>query len=143
MKQPNRQKNKEEINMKEIKIGTRGTAETVVSKENMAVTVGSGSLEVFATPMMTALMEKAACNALEGLLENDETTVGTKLDVSHDSATPEGMTVKATAEVIEVHGREIVFTVRAEDNCGNIGKGIHKRFVVFAEKFMSKTKAKG
>ncbi len=129
--------------MKEIKIGLKGTAETVVSKENMAVTVGSGSLEVFATPMMTALMEKAACNALEGLLENDETTVGTKLDITHDSATPEGMKVKATAEVIEVHGREIVFTVRAEDKCGLIGKGIHKRFVVFAEKFMSKTKAKG
>ena len=129
--------------MKEIKIGLKGTAETVVSKENMAVTVGSGSLEVFATPMMTALMEKAACNALEGLLENDETTVGTKLDITHDSATPEGMEVKATAEVIEVHGREIVFTVRAEDKCGLIGKGIHKRFVVFAERFMSKTKAKG
>lgn len=129
--------------MKEIKIGLKGTAETVVSKENMAVTVGSGSLEVFATPMMTALMEKAACNALEGLLENDETTVGTKLDITHDSATPEGMEVKATAEVIEVHGREIVFTVRAEDKCGLIGKGIHKRFVVFAEKFISKTKAKG
>ena len=129
--------------MKEIKIGLKGTAETVVSKENMAVTVGSGSLEVFATPMMTALMEKAACNALEGLLENDETTVGTKLDITHDSATPESMEVKATAEVIEVHGREIVFTVRAEDKCGLIGKGIHKRFVVFAEKFMSKTKAKG
>ena len=129
--------------MKEIKIGLKGTAETVVSKENMAVTVGSGSLEVFATPMMTALMEKAACNALEGLLENDETTVGTKLDITHDSATPESMEVKATAEVIEVHGREIVFSVRAEDKCGLIGKGIHKRFVVFAEKFMSKTKAKG
>lgn len=129
--------------MKEIKIGTKGTAEVVVSKENMAVTVGSGSLEVFATPMMVALIEKAACNALEGFLENDETTVGTKIDVSHDSATPEGMEVKATAEVIEVHGREIVFTVRAEDKCGVIGKGIHKRFVVFAEKFMSKTKAKG
>ncbi len=129
--------------MKEIKIGTKGTAETVVTKENMAVTVGSGSLEVFATPMMAALMEKAACNALEGFLENDETTVGTKIDVSHDSATPAGMTVKATAEVIMVNGREIVFTVKAVDDCGNIGKGIHKRFVVYAEKFMNKTKAKG
>ncbi len=128
--------------MKEIKIGSKGTAETKVSKENMAVTVGSGSLEVFATPMMTALMEKAACNALEGFLECDETTVGTKLDITHDSATPEGMNVTATAEVIEVNGREIVFTVKATDECGNIGKGIHKRFIVFAGKFMDKTKSK-
>lgn len=129
--------------MKEIKIGTIGTAQTVVTKENMAVTVGSGSLEVFATPMMAALMEKAACNAIADSLENDETTVGTKLDISHDSATPEGMNVKATAEVIGVNGREIVFTVRAEDDCGNIGKGLHKRFVVYSEKFMDKTKSKG
>lgn len=128
--------------MKEIKIGTVGTAETTVTKENLAVTVGSGSLEVFATPMMAALMEKAACNALSSSLENDETTVGTKLEITHDSATPEGMNVKATAEVIAVNGREIVFTVRAEDSCGNIGKGLHKRFVVYAEKFMSKTKSK-
>ncbi|MBQ3566103.1 MAG: dihydrolipoamide acyltransferase [Oscillospiraceae bacterium] len=128
--------------MKEIKIGTVGTAETTVTKENLAVTVGSGSLEVFATPMMAALMEKAACNALAASLENDETTVGTKLEITHDSATPEGMNVKATAEVFAVNGREIVFTVRAEDSCGNIGKGLHKRFVVYAEKFMNKTKSK-
>lgn len=128
--------------MKEIKIGTKGTAETIVTKENMAVTVGSGSLEVFSTPMMTALMEKSACNALADFLENDETTVGTKLDITHDSASPEGVTIKATAEVIEVNGREIVFTVKAEDDCGVIGKGIHKRFVVFSGKFMNKTLAK-
>lgn len=128
--------------MKEIKVGAVGTAEIIVTKENTAAAVGSGSLEVLATPMMTALMEKAACNAVDAFMENDETTVGTKLDVSHDSATPVGMTVKATAEIIEVNGREIVFTVRAEDNCGNIGKGLHKRFVVFSEKFMSKTNSK-
>jgi len=128
--------------MKEIKIGTIGTAETIVSKENMAVTVGSGSLEVFSTPMMTALMEEAACNAIADFLEGDETTVGTKLDISHDSATPAGMTVKATAEVIEVNGREIVYTVKAEDECGSIGKGLHKRFLVFSEKFMSRTNSK-
>lgn len=128
--------------MKEIKIGTTGTAQTVVSKENTAITVGSGSLEVFSTPMMTALMEKAACNAIADFLEGDETTVGTKLDITHDSATPVGMTVKATAEVIEVNGREIVYTVKAEDECGSIGKGLHKRFLVFSEKFMSRTNSK-
>lgn len=124
--------------MKEIKIGMKAYAETTVSKENFAVTVGSGSLEVFATPMMTALMEKASAAAISECMENDETTVGTKLDVTHISATPEGMKVKAYAEVTEVNGREITFSVRAEDEKGVIGEGIHKRFVVFSEKFMKK-----
>ncbi|MGN0614260.1 MAG: thioesterase family protein [Porcipelethomonas sp.] len=128
--------------MKELKTGIRGTAETVVSKDNFAVTVGSGSLEVFATPMMTALMEKAACNALSDYLEGDETTVGTMLSITHDSATPEGMKVTAEAELTEINGRELVFSVKAEDECGNIGKGTHKRFVVYSEKFMNKTKSK-
>ena len=124
--------------MKEIKIGTIGTAETIVTKENTAVAVGSGSLPVFSTPMMTALMEKAAYNAIAEFLENDETTVGTMLNITHDRATPEGIAIKATATVTEINGREIVFDVIAEDKSGNIGKGTHKRFVVYAEKFMSK-----
>ncbi len=124
--------------MKEIKIGTTGLAEAVVSKENIAVTVGSGSLEVFSTPMMTALMEKAACEAMEKFLENDETTVGTALDITHDRATPIGVSVKAEAEIIKVNGREIIFKVSAKDKDGNIGQGIHKRFVVYSGKFMDK-----
>ena len=104
--------------------------------------MGSGSLEVFATPMMTALMEKAACNALSDYLEGDETTVGTMLSITHDSATPEGMKVTAEAELTEINGRELVFNVKAEDECGSIGKGTHKRFVVYSEKFMNKTRSK-
>lgn len=127
--------------MKEIKIGTVGVAETVVSIENTALTVGSGSLEVFSTPMMTALMEKAACEVMSKFLENDETTVGTMLNITHDRATPMGISVKATAEIIEVSGREITFKITAKDKDGNIGQGIHKRFVVYAEKFMNKLSA--
>ncbi|WP_337484332.1 thioesterase family protein [Porcipelethomonas sp.] len=128
--------------MKEIKIGMKSETETIVTKENFAVTVGSGSLEVFATPMMTALMEKAAAATVSECMENDETTVGTMLNITHSSATPEGMKVKAYAEVTEVNGREITFRVWAEDEAGLIGEGTHKRFVVFAEKFMKKTKSK-
>lgn len=128
--------------MKEIKIGMKSNAETIVSKENFAASVGSGSLEVFATPMMTALMEKAAAGAVADCMENDETTVGTMLNITHSSATPEGMKVKAFAEVTEVNGREITFHVWAEDEAGLIGDGTHKRFVVFTEKFMNKTKLK-
>lgn len=126
--------------MKEIKINSKGTAEMTVTKENTALSVGSGSLEVFATPMMTALMEKAACIAIAEFLEGDETTVGTMLNITHDRATPIGAAIKATAEIIEVNGREIVFSVSAEDENGIIGKGMHKRFIVYKEKFLSKIK---
>lgn len=128
--------------MKEIKIGMNSTQEITVDTTNSAKTVGSGSLEVFATPMMVALMEKAASAAIEDCMENDETTVGTKLDVAHTSATPLGMKVSAYAEVTEVNGREITFKVTASDEAGEIGSGVHKRFVVFGEKFMNKTNSK-
>ena len=128
--------------MKELTIGTKGTAETTVTDANTANTMGSGSLDVFATPAMTALMEKAACNALSAYLEGDETTVGTLLNITHDSATPVGMKVTAEATVTEVNGRETVFEVTASDEKGLIGKGTHKRFTVYAEKFMGKTNSK-
>lgn len=128
--------------MKEIKIGMNSTQEITVDTSNIAKTVGSGSLEVFATPMMVALMEKAASAAIADCMENDETTVGTKLDVAHTSATPLGMKVSAYAEVTEVNGREITFKVTASDEAGEIGNGVHKRFVVFGEKFMNKTNSK-
>lgn len=128
--------------MKDLKIGLKGTAELIVDELVLAVNVGSGSLRVFATPSMTMLMEKAACNCLEQFLENDETTVGTELNIKHISATPEGMRVTAEAEITEINGREISFCVTASDETGIIGSGTHKRFLVFGEKFMTKTLSK-
>ena len=128
--------------MKELLTGTKASAQTKVNESNTAKTVGSGSLEVFATPMMTALMEKAACTALAPYLEENETTVGTMLNITHDSATPLGMNVTAFAEVTAVNGREICFDVYAEDDKGRIGGGKHKRFLVFADRFMEKTNSK-
>lgn len=124
--------------MQPITIGTTANAVVSVTKEQLAVNVGSGSLEVFATPMMAALMEQAACKAMEAFLEADETTVGTSLELQHTAATPEGMQVTAEAEIVEVNGREITFQVKAYDTAGIIGSGTHKRFMVKAEKFMSK-----
>ena len=98
----------------------KSSAETEVNKENLAVTIGSGSLEVFATPMMAALMENAASKAVAAALENDETTVGTMLNITHTSATPVGMKVTAYAEVIQSNGREITYHVTAEDEKGVI-----------------------
>lgn len=128
--------------MKEMKTGIRGTAVLTVSDIELAVNVGSGSLEVLATPVMIMLMEKAACNCLAEYLEGDETTVGTELNVRHTSATPKTMEVVAEAELTEINGREFTFTVRACDESGEIGAGIHKRFLVYGEKFTAKANSK-
>ena len=88
-----------------VAIGLKGRAETAVVHENTAAAVGSGLLPVFATPMMVALMENAAVNALEGHLADGEGSVGTRLDISHDAATPVGMKVWAEAELTAAEGR--------------------------------------
>ncbi len=129
--------------MKDMTIGFTASAEATATADKLAVSVGSGSLKVFATPMMAALMEEAACNAVAPFLEDGETTVGTQLCIDHISATPQEMKVTAEAEITAVSGREISLNVRAFDEVGEIGSGTHKRFVVFAEKFQSKTDQKG
>ena len=126
----------------EITVGLKGTVKETVNENITAKKVGSGSLPVFATPMMVALMEKAACKALENNLDEGSTTVGTKVDVEHVAATPVGMEVTVTATVTAVDGRKISFNVEAFDEAGLIGKGTHDRFVVGVEKFIAKTYAK-
>lgn len=128
--------------MKNIDIDSIGTAKLKVSENDLAVNVGSGSLPVFATPTMIMLMEKAACNCLADFLEGDETTVGTEMNVKHVSATPCGMNVTAEAVLTEVNGREFTFRVKASDEAGVIGEGLHKRFLVYGEKFTAKTNSK-
>lgn len=129
--------------MQGLTTGVRASVSTDVTKEHTALSVGSGSLSVFATPMMAALMEKAACEALAPFLEDGETTVGTELNIQHTAATPVGMTVTAEAEVTAVNGREITFSVTARDSAGGIGSGTHKRFVVNAAKFQSRADGRG
>lgn len=121
-----------------LTIGLTGRAETTVVQENTAATVGSGLLPVFATPMMVALMENAAVNALIGHLDEGEGSVGTHMDISHDSATPIGLKVWAKAQLTAVDGRALTFSVTAYDEAGPIGKGVHQRFIIQNEKFMGK-----
>lgn len=128
--------------MKSIETGIKGTAETNVTANKLAVNVGSGSLEVFATPSMVALMEESACNCLADYLDDGETTVGTELNIKHVSATPKGMNITAESVLIAVNGREFTFEVKASDESGLIGTGTHKRFLVYSEKFTAKTYAK-
>lgn len=128
--------------MKELEVGAKATATTMVDATRLAVTVKSGSLPVFATPMMVALMEQAACSVLAPVLDEGETSVGTAVSILHIAATPSGVPVTAEAEVTAVTGREITFRVTASDKSGLIGEGTHRRVVVLADPFLEKTNAK-
>ena len=126
----------------EITVGLTGEARSFVDREDTAAEVGSGSLLVYATPCMVALMEGAACEAIMSVLPEEKTSVGTALEISHLSATPVGMEVRAEAEVTAVEGNVITFAVAAFDESGKIGEGTHKRAVVSTQKFLDKTYAK-
>ena len=122
-----------------IEIGMKGTVENLVEREDTAAEVGSGSLLVYATPCMVALMEAAACEAIAAGLEDSETTVGIELNIRHTSATPVGLEVRAEAEVTAVEGKIITFSLKAFDEAGVIGEGTHKRALVNSQRFLDKT----
>ena len=122
----------------EISVGMKGEAWTEVEKEDTAQIVGSGSLLVYATPCMVALMEGAACEAIAEGLKEDQTTVGTALNIEHISATHVGLEVHAEAVVTAVEGKVITFDVKAFDEIGEIGHGTHKRVIVNSQKFLDK-----
>ena len=124
--------------LQELKPGLTGTAETVVRETNTALAMGSGSLHVFATPSMIALIEQAACNAVAACLDEESTSVGTLVNITHDAATGMGKAVTATATLTAVEGRKLVFDITAADEDKQIGKGTHERFIVNKEKFMAK-----
>ena len=126
----------------DIKIGMKGEATTLAEREDTALEVGSGSLLVYATPCMAAMMEAAACEAIKDGLSENETTVGIELCIQHTSATPVGMEVRAEAEVTAVEGKIITFSLTAYDEAGPIGKGTHKRACVNAQRFLDKTYSK-
>ena len=122
--------------------GLKGCAETVVVHENTAAAVGSGAQEVFATPSMIALMEKAALETVLPYLAEGESTVGTEIHVTHGAAIPVGFPVVAEAELVAVDRRKLSFRVCARSGDEVIGQGTHTRFIINAEKFMQKVAAK-
>lgn len=125
-----------------LETGVKGTGSVEVVHENTAAAMGSGTLEVFATPAMIALMEKTACESVQPYLEEGCGTVGTALNIKHVSATPVGMTVTCESVLTEVEGRRLTFIVLASDEHGLIGEGTHERFIVNNEKFQSKADSK-
>lgn len=123
-----------------IKEGLTHTSKVKVTLENCASAVGSGGLDVFATPSMVALMENAAMNAVAPFLPEGSTTVGAEIDTTHIKPSALGAEIEATATLTAVEGRKLVFDVEARDTSGTIGKGTHVRFIVDIERFMAKMK---
>ena len=126
----------------DLPAGLTGTAELVVGEQHTAPRVGSGRIRVLATPVMINLIEAAALAAVEQSLPEKHQSLGTRLDVTHVAATPVGMRVRATAEVVRVEGRTIHFKVRAEDERELIGEGTHDRVVVNVDRFEARVAEK-
>jgi len=119
-------------------IGDTATVHTTVDQTNTAQAVGSGSLPVFATPMVIALMERAACEAIVNELAPGQSSVGTEINVAHTAASPVGAQVSATATVTQAKGRQVQFELIAHCGEQEIGRGTHTRFIIDAERFMAK-----
>jgi len=118
--------------------GIRGTGESVVTQENTAKAMGSGELDVYATPAMIALMEETAYKSVASELEEGSGSVGTLMNVKHVAASPVGMKITSRSELESVEGRKLTFKVEAYDEAGLIGEGIHERFIIVNNKFQEK-----
>jgi fluoroacetyl-CoA thioesterase len=125
-----------------LRVGLSTSIESKVYQENTAEEMGSGSLAVYATPSMAALMEKAALTAVEQHLPAGSSTVGTSLSIRHMAATPVGMRVRAVAELVEIQDRKLTFKIEAFDEAEKIGEGMHERYIIDVDRFTSKVQAK-
>ncbi|MDR0409917.1 MAG: thioesterase family protein [Spirochaetaceae bacterium] len=122
--------------------GLHSEAAETVNERNTARSLGSGGLDVYATPAMIALMEKASALAVSPLLPENCSTVGTEIRVKHLAASPLGAKIRAESELTAVDGRKLSFTVQAWDDKELIGQGEHERFIIDNKKFMEKAEGK-
>ncbi len=125
-----------------LKTPMYGEARTRVTGDNTALKFGSGKVDVFGTPAMIALMEEASINTVDKNLPESFATVGIELNIKHIAATPEGMNITASAELIEIDGRRLTFKVEAFDEVEKIGEGTHQRFIIELDKFKSRAHGK-
>lgn len=128
--------------MDSVQPGLTGEAHIIVTDALTAAALGSGSVNVYSTPALIALLEAAAIHALEDHLPDGQTSVGTRLDVRHLAATPVGMAITARATLKAVDGRRLVFEVEASDPVERIGEGVHERFIVDKARFEARVQAK-
>jgi fluoroacetyl-CoA thioesterase len=131
-----------EPDLTHLKPGRTGTAEFVVGEEHTATRIGSGRAPVFATPMLVALMERAAVACIETALPAGQESLGVRIDVEHIAPTPAGMRVSATAKLTQVRGRTLTFGIEARDDGGLVGTARHTRVVVDSQRFRAKALAK-
>ncbi len=125
-----------------LQVGIRASSSEGVSPDNVAATFGSATLDVYATPAMVALMESAAVRAIGDALPEGWTTVGIAVDVRHLAPTPVGGRVSADAELQEISGRRLVFSVTARDEHEEIGRGRHERYCVDRADFLQRAEGK-
>jgi predicted thioesterase len=125
-----------------LSVGLTGEKTELVTDDNTALKYGSGSISVYATPAMVALMEGASMRAIDAYLAEGASTVGIDLKIKHTAATSVGMTVRATAELTEIDGKRLVFAVNAFDDKEQIGSGTHERFIITVQKFLQKVDSK-
>ena len=125
-----------------MEAGITGKQTITVAEEKTAQAMGSGTLPVFATPAMIALMENTASKSVEAKLDEGAGTVGTLINVKHVAATPVGMEVTCETKLVEVDRKRLVFEVKAYDAAGVIGEGTHERFIIDNERFLAKAEAK-
>ncbi len=130
------------VDLTRVTPGLTGSAQLVVGPEHTAPFVGSGRIAVLATPVMINVIEAAALEAVEHLLPAGHQSLGIHLDVSHVAATPVGLQITATAEVLRVEGRTITFRVEARDSFETIGGGTHQRVVVSVARFDERVQRK-
>jgi predicted thioesterase len=128
--------------MSELHPGLVGEAHATVGQADLASAIGSGRLDVYGTPALLGLIELAAVNAVDHLLPEGSTTVGTRLDVRHLAPSPLGIHVRARAELVGVDGRRLTFTVEAFDAVDKIGEGTHERAVVDGSRLLARAAAK-
>ena len=126
----------------ELKIGLTGRADAQVTSDKTAAACGSGSLPVFGTPFLLALMEEATCNSLEGRLEDGRSSVGVSMEVQHSAASPVGIKVWAESELTKIDGKMLTFTVTAYDEAGVIGTASITRCIIRSESFVARCNAK-
>lgn len=128
--------------MESLKPGLVGEATLIVEEKHSALHLRSGGVHVLATPIMIALMEEAAHNLVDPLLEPERLSVGTALNISHVAATPIGMRVTARAELLSLEGRTLTFHVEAHDERERVGEGTHTRAIISLEPFLARLRKK-
>jgi fluoroacetyl-CoA thioesterase len=128
--------------MASLKPGLVGEATLIVEEKHTAQCLRSGGVPILATPIMIALMEEAAHNLVDPLIEPEKLSVGTTLNVKHQAATPIGMRVTARAELLAVDGRTLTFRVESHDECERVGEGTHTRAIISLEPFLARVRKK-